>query len=339
MRIWGLTVLVLVTAAAAQAAEFPETHLLLVDRHTLRLADKQDDDAHFAATAKSVYRQLLARHGANLILDSSAAPAHWSGLDVTTEAVASLHPAASEPTTVPTAAPFVRMLFADIAPSESSDPKFHETLEHIAAGQGATLVVDRKAVVISAAGFDVTALVRSSLETYRNSGTLPLVVGGPDVPPAHVAVLDRTALVRGSAAGRSIAEQLRAIALRNMDYLRGEDSVLANLRERLKARLASLSPEGRAKALQDYSDAQKRLRAEAQDRQNTFNAAAAQAQKKLDAVAGPIVLRLLNDGHANVMLDKMAVVANDDALDITTPAVEALNAALLRIEVVLPAQK
>ena len=338
MRIWGLALLALATSAAAQAADFPETHLLLIDRHTVRLADAYDDDAHFVATAGPIYRQLLARHNANLILDSSAAPAHWSGLDVTAEAVAAFQ--AGAPDQKPAPASFVRMLFADVAPPDSSDPKFHETLEHVAAGRGATLVVDRKAVVVSAPGFDITELVRSSLDAYRNSGTLPLVVGGPDVPPARVAILDRTALIRGSAAGRGIAEQMRAITAKAKEELRLENAALKHDSAALRKRIALLAPKARSQVVQAFEARAKAFTAKVQARQAAIYAAVAQADKALQAVAGPIVLRLLNDGHASAMLDKMAVVADDNALDITTPAVEQLNATLPHVAVTLePEQK
>lgn len=338
MRIWALAIFALVAATAAQAAEFPETHLLLIDRHAVRLADARDDDAHFAATAAPIYRQLLAHHRANLILDSSAAPAHWSGLDVTTEAIAALQAEDKKPTDAP--ASFVRMLFVDLVPSDLSDPKFHETLEHIAAGKAATLVVDRKAVIMATPGFDVTQLVHSTLETYRNSGTLPLVVGGPDVPPARAAILDRTALIRGSAAGRSIAEQIRAITAGAQSELRGENDKLKRDGAALKQQIPSLTPKARLQAVQDFTARQKAFTAKVQERQRAITAASAQAQKTLEAAAGPIVLHLLNDGHANVVLDRMAVVADEDTVDITAAAVEQLNAALPRVEVTLqPAQK
>jgi len=151
MRVLGVAIFACVMAAAAQAADFPEAHLLLVDRHALRLADTHDDDTHFEAAAKPIYRALLLRHGANLILDARAAPAHWSGLDVTAEAIAAVKaPAAQKNDTAAAPASSVRLLVAEIPPAESSDTKFHETLEQIAAGQGATLVVDRRAVVMSA---------------------------------------------------------------------------------------------------------------------------------------------------------------------------------------------
>jgi Skp family chaperone for outer membrane proteins len=338
MRVWRLAIFALVAVARAQAADFPETHLLLVDRHAMRLSDARDDDVHFATVAAPIYKQLLARHSANLILDSSAAPVHWSGLDVTAEAIAALQAGDQEPAGAP--ASFVRMVFADLAPSDLSDPKFHETLEHIAAGKAATLVVDRKAVIIATPGFDVTQLVRSTLETYRNSGTLPLVVGGPDVPPAHAAILDRTALIRGSAADRGIAEQIRAITASAESELRRESDTLKRDGAALKQQIPSLTPKARSQAVQDFTARQKAFTAKVQERQRAITAAAAQAQKTLEVAAGPIVLRLLNDGHANVVLDRMAVVADEDALDITAPAIAQLNAALPRVEVTLqPAQK
>jgi Skp family chaperone for outer membrane proteins len=232
------------------------------------------------------------------------------------------------------------MLFADIASYDPLDAKVRETLAHVAAGKGATLVVDKKAVVIGAPDFDITAIARSSFQTYRESGTLPLVVGGPDLPMARVAVLDRTALMRNSAAARDIAEQVRAITAKVGDELRSENQTLHRDGAALKEQIPHLTPKQRSQAVQEFTARQKAFTAKVQERQGAITAAVAAARKKIEAAAGPIVIQILNDGHANMMLDRMSVVASDDALDITTPAIEKLNAALPRVDVVLdPAQK
>jgi Skp family chaperone for outer membrane proteins len=342
----ALLAFMLTARAVAQAVEIPETHLLLLDRGALKPADPARDGQRFEVAEKPIYRQLLASHKANLILDRSAAPAHWTGLDVTGEAVSALHAAvpdwapseASEPVAVVTASP-VRMLFADIASYDPLDAKVRETLAHVAAGKGATLVLDKKAVVIGAPEFDVTAIARSSFQTYRESGSLPLVVGGPDLPMARVAILDRTALMRNSAAGRDIAEQVRAITAKVENALRSENQALRRDGDALKEQIPRLAPEARSQAVRDFTARQKAFAAKVQERQAAITAAVTAAQKKIEVAASPIVFQILNDGHANMLLDRMSVVASDDALDITAPAIEKLNAALPRAEIVLdPAQ-
>lgn len=350
MRVWRIVLLALVLAqgAAAQVAEIPEAHLLLVDRGALKPSDPARDGARFEAAEKPIYHQLLANHGANLILDARAAPAHWSGLDVTGEAVAALHAAVPEwsPQSSPAApaapavASSVRMLFADIATFDPFDARFHETLEHVAAGKGATLVVDKRAVVMGAPDFDVTELVHSSFETYRDSGTLPLVVGGPDVPMARVAILDRIALVRDSAAGRDIASQLRALTDKEKAALQPEVAAFKQERAALQQQTAQLAPKDASKAMQDYNARWNAFTAKVEERQAAINAAAGVAHRKLEAAAGPVVLQILKDDHANMMLDRTAIVASDDALDITTPVLAKLDAALPHVDVTLaPAQK
>ena len=349
MRAWkfALLALVLSQSAVAQVVEIPETHLLLLDRRALKPADPARDGQRFEAAEKPIYRQLLESHKANLILDRSAAPAHWAGLDVTGEAVSALHAAipewsppssAAEPDAVATASP-VRMLFADLASFDPLDAKVSETLAHVAAGRGATLVVDKKAVVFGAPDFDVSAVARSSFQTYRESGTLPLVVGGPYLPMARVAILDRRALVQNCAAGRAIAEQVRAITAKAEDELRSENQALQHDSAALKKQIPLLAPKARSQAVQDFTARQKAFSAKVQERQLAINTAVAAAQRKIEVAAGPIVIRILNDDRANMMLDRMAVVASDDTLDITTPAIEKLNAALPHVEVTLePAQ-
>lgn len=350
MRVWGVAILALFLAgrAAAQVAEIPEAHMLLVDRSALKPADAARDGARFEAAEKAIYHEIMAHHGANLILDASTAPIRWSGLDVTAEAEAALHvaipewspPSGTPASTTPAKASNVRMLFVEIAPSDQSDPKFHDTLEQIAAGQDATLVVDKRAVVLGAPAFDVTRLVRSTLESYRSSGTLPLVVGGPDVPMARVAIIDRAALIRGSSAGRDIGSQARRLAAKAQSEFHDEADAIRREAARLQAQIRSLSPNDWQKRLQDYDSHQSAFSKKVGARNAAINAAIFAAQKKIETVAGPIVLKIVGDDHANMIVDRMAVVASDDALDITTPAIAALNAALPRVEVTLqPPQK
>jgi len=351
MRACGVAIAAFVlaaTSAAAEVVKIPEAHLLLVDRSVLKPADPMGGGPRFEGAEKTLYRELMARHGADLILDASAAPAHWSGLDVTGEAEAALHAAIPEWSPPPgapasvaaTKAPAVRMLFAEVAPSDLSDDKFHETLEHIAAGQGATLVVDKKAVVMGAPAFDVTQLVRSTVETYRTSGTLPLVVGGPDLPTARVAVLDRAALVRNSAAGRDMAVQLHTLSASARAEIARELTAFKKEGARLKAQIPSIPPGERLKVVQDFETRQRAISEAVRERQTAFDAAVTAAQKKIEAAAGPIVMKIVGEDRANMMLDRTAVVACDEALDITPSVIAKLDATLPHVEVTLaPAAK
>src|SRR5215469_1894751 len=98
MRAWefGAVLLALACAqsAAAQTAGIPEAHVLLIDRAALKPADPIRE--RFEAAEKPIFHQLMAQHRANLILDKSVAPAHWSGLDVTREMASALHAAIPE---------------------------------------------------------------------------------------------------------------------------------------------------------------------------------------------------------------------------------------------------
>ena len=346
MRAWGFGAICLALAcaqsAAAQVAEIPEAHVLLIDRAALMPADLVRDGARFDAAEKPIFHQLMARHRANLILDRSTAHAHWSGLDVTGEAETELHAAIPEWSLPPEAparptasATPVRMLVVDVAPPDSSDAKFQQTLEQVAAGQGATLVVDRKAVVIGAPGFDITALVRSSLETFRKTDALPLVVGGPDLPFARIAVLDRQALMRNSAAARSANAQLRVITKHQQDEINAQFAVLKPESASLAQRRPSLSPGERSKAIATFVAHLAEIKARMQERQDAIRAADLVAQKKIEAAASPIVFAILKDDQANFLLDGSAVLARDDALDITPTALTKLDAALPHVDVVL----
>jgi len=349
MRVRGAAVLALCLAgsAMAQTAEIPEAHLLLVDRNALRPTDAERDGARFEAIEKPIFRELMARHGANLILDSNLAPTHWSGLDVTAEAEAALHaaipewspPSGAPASTAPAKASPVRMLFAEMGSSELSERKFYETLEHLAAGRGATLVVNKKAVVLGAPDFDITKLAQSTFETYQSSGTLPLVVGGPDLPMARVAILDRIALVRSSAAGRDLIVQVRKTTANAQTEFRAEAATLRREGVRLKAQIPSFSSAERQKRVQDYNDRQAVFSAKVRERETEIKAAIAAAQKKIEATAGPIVMKIVADDHANIIVDSAAVAAVDDALDITPSVIAKLDAALPHVDLVLEPMK
>ncbi|HKD21853.1 MAG TPA: OmpH family outer membrane protein, partial [Rhizomicrobium sp.] len=153
----------------------------------------------------------------------------------------------------------------------------------------------------------------------------------------HIAVLDRQVLMRNSAAGQSIAVQVRAITMTAETALRAENEALRRDGTSLQKRIPSLPPAEMTKAVQGFEARQKVFQAKVLERQAQIRAAVAAAQKKIEAAASPAVFAVLKDDQANFLLDGSAVIAHDDALDITPAVLAKLDTALPHVDVVLEA--
>lgn len=225
---------------------------------------------------------------------------------------------------------------AGLTGTPDTDPTFTQFVTALASSRGATLIIDRQAVVIGSPGFDVTALAETSMDTFRKTGTLPPLEQGPPAPIARLEVVDRNALLRNSAVGKDIAAQVRALTNSAISDFRPESQTLKTEGETLTTDMAILpADEGardRADFLTERRDAFQQI---VQERQNQIRAAVAAAQKQVEAVAGPIVKQIMIDDDANIVVDRQAIVIGAPHLDITPLAIEKLDAALPHVDLVL----
>jgi Skp family chaperone for outer membrane proteins len=349
MRIFAVTLLAVALAARAEAqvAAIPEAHVLLLDRNMLKSNDPALDNS-FEMAVRDVESRIMARHRANLILDKSAAVLPGS-IDVTAEAVAALtlaEPGWTPPQTVdpaqnvPNPIPPAHILVVDNARLGSPrvvtpGSRLSQALDKIAASRGASFILSRDIVVIGSPRLDVTALVATSSD--ERTGALPHG-NGTDTPVARIAIIDRQAILRTSAVGQSIAAQVHDLVIKMGNDLRPESLSLKKEGELLQTDVANLEPDERERQIADFQQRRDAFAKKVRQGQDQLRVAVADAQKRVENVAGPIVQQLVKDSGANLVIDRSAVVVGENTLDMTSLAIARLNAAMHSVDLTLPPQ-
>jgi Skp family chaperone for outer membrane proteins len=233
-----------------------------------------------------------------------------------------------------------RILVIDVdklrsAGTPDMDAAFTQFVTALSSSRGATLILDRKAVVVASPGFDVTALAETAMDNFRKTGALPPLEQGPLAPVARLEVLDRAALLRSSVAGKNIEAQVQALTNGAENELRPRSLALKAVSEELQWQVSSLPVDEIAQDQADFTQRRDAFHQKVQERQDQIRAAVALAQKQVEAVAGPLVQQIMADDGANILVDRMAVVIGDPRLDITPRAITKLDAALTHVDVVL----
>lgn len=303
----GLLAAALMTGAHAQVMAIPEPHILVIDRSML----KSNDPAlanRFEASARGVEIQIMARHRANLILDKSAVVVGLGNVDVTAEAIAAL--ILAEPRWVPAQI---------IAPAQS---------------------VSSPVASARPPGGDADWVHASGNATSDDEkAATPPLGNEPDTPMARIAIIDRQALLRSSAVGKNIAAQVHELTKSAEDELHPESLSPKKDGELLQAQTANLAPNEKDVQIADFQQRSDAFSRKVRQRQDQIRAAVAAAQKRVEDVAGPIVQQMVRDSGVDLIVDRSAVVVCDDALDMTMPAIEKLDAALQSVNLSLSADE
>ncbi|HKD21854.1 MAG TPA: OmpH family outer membrane protein [Rhizomicrobium sp.] len=217
----------------------------------------------------------------------------------------------------------------------TSDPEIVERLRNFADAHEASLVIDRKAVVAGAPGFDATKEASLYLEAFRKTGTKPNLRPTLLASLARMAVIDRQALLNSSRAGASLAEQIRTRTKNNEDAVRSESEDLKQERADLEYVLATLPDDEKSERTADLERREAELHEKVQRQKDQLKAAIAVAQKQIEDAAVPIVLEIMKSRGADLVVDRQAVVIGARGFDMTTLAIEKLDAALAHVDLVL----
>jgi Skp family chaperone for outer membrane proteins len=224
---------------------------------------------------------------------------------------------------------------AGLAGTPDMDATFSQFVAALSSSRGATLVLDRKAVVVASSGFDVTTLAETAMDNFRKTGTLPPLEQGPLAPIARLEVLDRNALLRNSAAGNNIAAQVHTLTDSADSEFRPQSLALKTEGEALQSQMSILPADEGTQDKADFDQRRDAFQRKVQERQDQIRAAVALAQKQVEAIAGPILQQLMADSDANILVDRMSIVIGAPHLDITPLAIAKLDAALPHVDLVL----
>jgi Skp family chaperone for outer membrane proteins len=161
---------------------------------------------------------------------------------------------------------------------------------------------------------------------------------GP-VPDPVLLVVDKAAIVQTSKAGQDIGRQVQAYAQAARAQLDPQARALRADEAALKAQLGSLSVEERQRRVTALEAKERAFQQQAAQKDALVKQAVAQAQKQLSAKMGPILKQIMDERHANMILDKQAVMFGlDSSLDVSAEAVKRLDAAMPSLQVQLPKQ-
>lgn len=161
---------------------------------------------------------------------------------------------------------------------------------------------------------------------------------GP-LPDPVVLVVDKAAILQMSKAGQDISRQVQAYAQTVRGELEPQGKALRAEGEAIRAQAAGMTPEERNRRITAFENKQERFQQLTTQKEGQIKQAIAKAQQVLSQKMGPILKQIMTERHANMIVDKQAVVfGTDPSLDVSTEAVKRLDVALPSAKVDLPSR-
>lgn len=198
---------------------------------------------------------------------------------------------------------------------------------------------------VAAAVLATVAACGKSEETPASPLDAQTVVASPEGTPAAPAVagqaptlrtlaIDRNALLRVSAAGKSIVQQAQQLQRSAEAEFKGEVERLQADARAFQQQAAILAPAVKAQRQRELEARQSALQQKMQSRggqiQAGMNAAAETVAKALE----PILRQIMTEKHADILVDKQAIVLSvRDDIDVTALAVQRLDAQMKTVPV------
>ena len=159
---------------------------------------------------------------------------------------------------------------------------------------------------------------------------------GP-VPEPVVLVIDKAAILGASKAGQDITSQVRAMAEKAKAEIDPQGRALQAEAATLKSQAAGMTPEQRQSRIGAFEQKQAAFQQMAGAKEQRIKMALAGANHEMEKVLGPILKQVMADHHANLVVDKQAVImATDSSFDVSQEVVQKLDAKLPSVKVELP---
>ena len=160
--------------------------------------------------------------------------------------------------------------------------------------------------------------------------------GAPKPTPApKILVIDRAAILRGSAVGQNIMKQVQALSVQAENGLKARDAALRQEGAALQQQLAILAPGVKAAKIKAFEAKQAALQGEVQRQQGLIQGGVLQARQTVEKALGPILSKIMQERGANLLLDRNAVVLGTVDVDVTGLAITRLNQTLPTVKVTL----
>ncbi len=164
--------------------------------------------------------------------------------------------------------------------------------------------------------------------------------GPPPKPPAgtpmpKILVIDRAAILRGSAVGQSIMKQVQQLTISAENGLKAKDAALRKEGQALQQQLAILSPGVKAAKIKAFEAKQAGLQGEVQRAQGLIQGGVLKARQQVEQALGPILQKIMQERGANLLLDRNAVVLGTVDVDVTGLAITRLTQSRPNVTVTL----
>ncbi len=202
----------------------------------------------------------------------------------------------------------------------------------------AALAVVALLIVGAVAAVVVTRFMSSSSGTASVGGTPTAdnsAPGSSSTPQPRILVIDRSTILRQSAAGKDMIAQIDTLTKAAETEFKGEDQKLRSDAQAIQQQMAVLAPEVRAQKTREFNDRQQALQKKVQDRQAQIQAGVYVARKKIEDTLGPILEQIMAERGANFLLDRNAVVLGTLDVDVTGLAVQRLDQKVAKVKVEL----
>jgi Skp family chaperone for outer membrane proteins len=154
-------------------------------------------------------------------------------------------------------------------------------------------------------------------------------------PMPKILVIDRAAILRGSAVGQSIMKQVQQLTIAAENGLKARDQALRAEGAQLQQQLAILAPAVKAAKIKAFEAKQAALQGEVQKEQGLIQGGVLKARQQVEVALGPILQKIMQERGANLLLDRNAVVLGTVDVDVTGVAIARLNQTLPSVKVTL----
>ncbi|MBL6851752.1 MAG: OmpH family outer membrane protein [Alphaproteobacteria bacterium] len=153
------------------------------------------------------------------------------------------------------------------------------------------------------------------------------------VPQPKILVIDRAAILRGSAVGQSIMKQVQALTVAAENGLKARDAALRAEGAQLQQQLAILAPAVKQAKIKAFEAKQQALQLEVQKQQGLIQGGVLVARQQIEQALGPILQKIMQERGANLLFEKAAIVVGAPQFDITPLVIQRLNQALPTVQV------
>ncbi len=197
-----------------------------------------------------------------------------------------------------------------------------------------SLIKARTARTVAAFAFTLTAFAVAA-DSASAQSTPPKPAPAAGTPAPVILVIDRNAILRASKVGQSIVAQVNGYTQAAESEFKGQAAALRGQEQQLQQQIAILAPDVKAKKIKAFQGQQQAFQQKVQERQAQIQGGVMQARQQVETALGPILQGIMAERHANLLLDRNAIVLGTVNIDITATAVQRLDQKLPNVKVQL----